>query len=893
MKITPMLRQYFDAKDKQPDSLLFFRMGDFYELFFDDAKLAAGILDIALTSRNKGDPEEIPMAGVPHHAAEGYIQRLVEAGHKVAVCEQLEPPQKGTIVRRDVVRVVTPGVRLEVDPSEARQGNFLAAITPTTPQADSFGVAMCDVSTGQLRVTEVGSLDSLFHELKRASVRELLLPELIAERVQVASPNDDLHFTVRAKGFFSETVLHKMLRELQVTFPDRGRRSTVLDARAVDGLLGQIEELPVRHAKAVKSAAVGLLHYIAEVQLGVPAHIGEPVAFLPSDYVALDAATEANLEIFSALIGGGRAGSLISVIDKTVTSAGARQLRDALAYPLTEVARIEERLDGVERLVERETRRAKVRERLKSVADIPRLTGRIVGGRSNARDLVALATSLSQIPGLLELSEEDDPAALRLITEQLDPCTELVALLERALVEDPPATTSDGGMFRKGYDPDLDELLDLSRNGKDWLLSYEALQKSESGIDSLKLKYNKVFGYYLEVTKANLHRVPENYIRKQTLASAERYFTPELKEYEDKILTAEDRRKNMESELFSGLVDEVTSEAGRLRRTSARLADLDVLAGLAELAVRNDYVRPTINESTVTNIVDGRHPVVEKTTAGERFVPNSVHLDAGKEQLLIVTGPNMAGKSTIIRQVAIITLLGQMGSFVPAKEASLGAVDQIFSRVGASDNLAQGQSTFMVEMTQTAHILRNATHRSLIILDEIGRGTSTFDGLAIAWAVAEHLTDEIGARTMFATHYHELTEIVRTRDRARNVSVAVKEWNDEIVFLRRLVEGPANQSYGIQVGRLAGLPGAVVKRAKQVLANLEESAYGAGGVPIVSLDPARPTPDSGQLELFMAPTLSPGESLALSSLRDIAPDGLTPLQALELIYSLKRDLESS
>ena len=893
MKITPMLRQYFDAKEKHPDSLLMFRMGDFYELFFDDARTASGVLDIALTSRNKGDPEEIPMAGVPHHAAEGYIQRLVGAGHKVAICEQLEDPSvaKG-IVKRDVVRVVTPGVRLELDPADARVSNFLAAIASTSSRDRSFGVALCDVSTGEIRVTEMASLESLFHEIERASVRELLVPETLAERVSLASPPETIHITTVPKASFSQGGFQKLLRDLQASAVERRHRAAVLTPSEVDALISTVDDLGLRNTKTVRTALVGLLHYIARVQLGVPANLDQPVPYLPDDYVALDAATEANLEVFSALIGGGRAGSLLATIDHTVTAAGARLLRNVLAYPLVSPARIDQRLDAVERLTERETRRTKSRELLTKVADISRLSSRIIGGRSNARDLLALATSLDQIPKLQGMGEADDPAKLAQITAELDPCEELVQRLDAGLLDDPPATTTEGGMFRQGYNAELDQLIELTRSGKDWLLGYERKQRDESGIESLKLKYNRVFGYYLEVTKANLHRVPENFIRKQTLTNAERYFTPELNEYEERILNAEDRRKRLESSLFAELVTTVIEVAGRLRTTAQRLAELDLLTALAELAVRNDYVRPKINTGDVTSIVDGRHPVVEKTNAGERFVPNSVELDADNEQFLIVTGPNMAGKSTIIRQVAIISLMGQMGSFVPAQSATLGVVDQIFSRVGASDNLAQGLSTFMVEMTQTAHILRHATKKSLIILDEIGRGTSTFDGLAIAWSVAEHICDAIGARTMFATHYHELTELARTRERVKNVSVAVKEWNDDIVFLRRLVDGPANQSYGIQVGRLAGLPGDVVKRAKQVLANLESTAYSSGGVPTLSIDPDKPPPDSGQLDLFSAPSLSEGESRVLSTMREVTPDNMTPLDALDLIYALKRDIES-
>jgi DNA mismatch repair protein MutS len=907
MKITPMLRQYFDAKEKQPDALLFFRMGDFYELFFDDAKTASEVLDITLTSRNRGEPDEIPMAGVPFHAVDGYIQRLVDAGHRVAICEQLENPAdvKG-IVRRDVTRVITPGVRLDVDPAAARESQLVAAIAPA-PKGEGWALALCDVSTGELSVTEVASVASAMHELARAGTRELVVPDSVVETIGPNEWREGIHRTVRPRDIFSRTALGKRLRDLQSDYGDREFRSAVLAPSDAVALVDAVDELGLRHAKVVGAALSGLLAYVAEVQLGVPTHVSRPVARRPSDYVALDAATEANLEIFRALIGGGRGGSLLSVLDHTVTALGARRLRTLLAYPLVDCARIAERLDTVEVLVTGETRRARIREQLRGVADIPRLTSRIVGGAGNARDLVALRESLLRVPDLMAAREESDPALLGRVFDGLDPCPELAALLVEALVDDPPATTRDGGMFRQGYDDDLDELLELCKSGNSWLLRYERAQRDATGIESLKLKYTKVFGYYLEVTRANLDRVPDDYIRRQTVANAERYFTAELKEYEDKITGASERRVRLEQQLFGELVAKVLEAAPRLQATAAALAELDAFAGLAEASARNDYRRPVVDDSGVTQIDEGRHPVVEKTTAGERFVPNSTLLNRSERQLLIVTGPNMAGKSTIIRQVALIQLMAQVGCFVPAKQARLGVVDQIFSRVGANDNLSQGQSTFMVEMTQTAHILANATARSLIVLDEIGRGTSTFDGLAIAWAVAEHICDELGARTMFATHYHELTELVRLRENAVNVSVAVKEWNDDIVFLRRLVEGPANQSYGIQVGRLAGLPATVVARAKQILANLEESAY-TGGVPTLAIDHgaasgdlgadgdakkrARAVPDSGQLDLFSAPPVSPAQSRVLAALHAISLETLTPIEALNQLYALKRELES-
>ncbi|MBN1945266.1 MAG: DNA mismatch repair protein MutS [Bradymonadales bacterium] len=894
MKITPMMQQYLDAKEKYPDTLVFFRMGDFYELFFDDARTASDILDITLTSRSKGpDGENIPMAGVPHHAASGYIQKLVRAGFKVAICEQLEDPSlaKG-LVDRDVVRVITPGLCLEGDGLEARESNFLAALVPLGKGSEPFLVAACDISTGEVHLAEVVSAASLPRELDRASVRELLLPEGLAELEHNLQRHPSLHLTMVPRDYYKATSLIRAMRDLDRSGGDARPAPGAMSVEEVEAYLAELKELDYRQEKGARAGLSCLLRYLLATQKRIPANLSTIQIQRPQDHVALDSATEANLEIFETLIGGARSGSLLSVIDQTVTAAGGRRLRTVLAYPLIDVEQINRRLDAVEQLTASELRRSAIRDSLRQVADISRLTGRVVNRTASARDLVALGRSLGQIPALLVLREPTDPPLLAENFDQMDPCQDLVELLGSSLVDDPPLSTTEGGMFQEGYHPDLDELIALSRDGKKWLLAYEQTQRQQTGIDSLKVKFNKVFGYFIEVTKANLERIPDHYIRKQTLVGGERFFTVELKEYEDKILHAEERRSKLESRLFEELAAHVTACVDRLLRTSLALAELDVLAGFAELAVRNRYVRPVVDDSRITHIEDGRHPVVEKTTAGERFIPNTVHLDADNEQLLVVTGPNMAGKSTIIRQVALIALLAQIGSFVPAAQATLGVVDQIFSRVGASDNLAQGLSTFMVEMTQTSHILQHATERSLVILDEIGRGTSTFDGLSIAWAVAEYLVDHIGARTMFATHYHELTELARSRERVRNVSVAVKEWNDEIVFLRRLVQGPSNKSYGIQVGRLAGLPGSVVERAKQILGTLELTTHDPDSGPIHTTARRKSAPDAAQLDLFAALPSGQLTSDLLAKLEAVDPDTLTPIEALQLIYSLKQTLKS-
>ena len=894
MKVTPMLRQYLDAKDAYPDSILFFRMGDFYEMFFEDAVVSAKELGLTLTARNKkSDEPEIPMAGVPHHAATRYIRQLIEKGFSVAICEQLEDPAvaKG-IVKRDVIRVVTPGVVIDTDSLDAKAHNFVAAVVAV---AERYGIAYADVSTGSFRATEVAEPNEIADELRRFEPREVLVNDAvhgILERFHV--PMHNTFVRAKPEAYFDFGRLRGDVGRGVRLAEDLSSDGYFVDERGLDGLVAPIADFEFAQREAVRGAATAVLRYFVDTQRGIGRHLQPVEPYHARAFLIVDEATKANLELTQTLMGGRRAGSVLAVIDKTVTAMGGRMLRHWLNYPLVDVSEIGARHVAVDELVRHPSRRADLRTALDEVYDIERLCGRVAAGTANARDLQALRATLSAVDPIRALLGSCESEKLKQLSDALDPFEGLRDRIERSIVDHPPATITDGGLFRRGVDDELDEILELAENGKDWLLRYEQEQRHRTDIGSLKVRHNKVFGYYIEVTRANLEHVPDDYVRKQTLTNAERFFTPELKEMEEKILGATDRRHRLEQQLFEELRAEVSNHVSGLLATARRLAESDVLCGFAELAVRNDYTRPEVDTSDVIEIFEGRHPVVERTITGERFVPNDVYLDCGEQRLQVITGPNMAGKSTVIRQVALICLLAQMGSFVPAQRARIGVVDKIFSRVGASDNLARGQSTFMVEMTEAAHILGNATARSLVILDEIGRGTSTFDGLSIAWAVVEYLHDEVGARTMFATHYHELTELDRTLDGVANLSIAVKEWEQEIIFLRKLVRGESNRSYGVQVARLAGLPEQVLHRAAEVLANLEAGRFDERGLPIGGRGRdvhATKAHNPDQLSLFGAhATLSEAEKQALQTLRDVDVDTLTPLQALNLISQLRTEL---
>lgn len=902
MKITPMMQQYLDAKSEHPDCLVLFRLGDFYELFHDDAVLVAGELELTLTSRDRDAPNPTPMCGVPYHAIDGYIRRLLEKGYSVALCEQLEDPAsvKG-LVRRGVTRVITPGMRLDSDSLDAKTNNFSVAVAISDlKNADTFAIGAMDVSTGEFRVLEAMSMDSLASEVLRLAPAEILMTEGQSPFLEghfahlpiplVRRPNDRANIDRILKGQ-AATALH---------MPLDGRAMETRNLEETRSMIGAIDAYAMRDRRAVEMSVALLLDRAIETQGGIPKHLDAPAVERSDQYLELDEFSSANLELFETLMGGRKKGTLFSTIDQTVTSAGGRRLRTWLAYPLQSVPLIVERQSRVTALVKQPAPRTRLRDLLKRTSDIQRISSKMAGGQGNARDLVALRLTLEAMPEVASVTRDLRHEALNASADLLTSCADLAAMIAVAIVDEPPIGLQEGELIRRGFDADLDVLIDLSTTGKQWLVTYEAKERKRSGIPSLKVKHNRVFGFYIEITRANLDQVPDDYIRKQTLANAERYFTPELKDYEDNILSANDRRIAKEFQIFETIRRTVIDSLGRIRRVASEVAELDAVAALAELAHRGDYVAPLLREEPGIVIEDGRHPVVETMLRGERFVPNDIRL-LPDERLLLITGPNMAGKSTVIRQVALICLLAQIGSYVPARSATIGVVDQIFSRVGASDNLARGQSTFMVEMSEVARILTSATNRSLIILDEIGRGTATWDGLSIAWSVAEHLHDTIGAFTLFATHYHELTELTRTRDGVRNYNIAVREWNDEIIFLRKLLEGPANRSYGIQVARLAGVPESVVERAKVILHNLESQDLDADLQPKLAREykdgqPVRKV--SNQLALFAPEPMDVTiegrlvEHPLMDDMRKLNVSRMTPLDALVLLDRWQKRLES-
>lgn len=867
--LTPMMRQYLEIKSDHPDSILFFRLGDFYEMFLDDAVKASRILDITLTSRGKGgDGADVPLCGVPYHSAAPYIAKLVEAGEKVAICEQVEDPKtaKG-IVKRQVVKVVTPGLVVEAESLSPKENNFLLSLL--RGDGDRWGVAYLDISTGEFRVTEVDGSDAAWGEVACANPREILLPESFRESLPSVCRGDllaDRTFTYVDDWVYDQDYTERLIRNhFGVASPD---------ALGCEGFVEGVR------------AAAAILHYLQETQKGKVDHIRELSAYRTQEFMVLDESTRRNLELTSTLSEGKKRGSLLGLLDRTATAMGGRKLRQWISYPLVSIEKIKERQDAVGELVGAPGLRAGIREALEGVYDLERLNGRISLASSGAKDLVALKMSLLRIPPLLALLGPAQSSMLRELRGGIDPLHEVADLIGRGIVDDPPFVLREGGIIADGYHAELDELRAISREGKGFIARLEAKEKARTGITSLKIRYNKVFGYYIEVTKSNLSAIPDDYIRRQTLANAERFITPELKEYEEKVLGAEERIVDLEYSLFQQIRQCVASEGERLARTADRIATLDVLASLADVAHERNYCRPLVDDSDILSISEGRHPVVEALNVSERFVPNDLLLDNSENQLVIITGPNMAGKSTFMRQVALIVLMAQLGSFVPASEARIGVVDRIFTRVGASDNLARGQSTFMVEMMETAAILRNATPKSLVVLDEIGRGTSTFDGVSIAWAVAEYLhdTDRCAAKTLFATHYHELTELAVTRSKIKNCNVAVKEWNDQVIFLRKIVEGGASHSYGIQVGRLAGLPAEVVERAKEILHNLETGEYAEGGVPRIAKGKRGVAPKaSPQLSLF-----EQGDDILRKRLSGLNISSLTPLEALNILDELKR-----
>lgn len=866
---TPMMEQYMAIKAKHQDAVLFFRLGDFYEMFFDDAKIASEVLGITLTARGHGKGTRVPLAGFPYHSLDTYLSKMVKAGYRVAICEQVEDPKKAkTVVKRDVTEVVSPGTVLADDLLESKRNNFLGA---AYFDGEVCGFAVVDVSTGEFTTEEVPAAEFV-EALLKAGPSELLISEEQAGVIESRLPADqDIFITKREDWIFSRDYAYETLTRHFGTLSLKGFGCETLNAGV--------------------SAAGAILHFLKEVQKYQLVHINELQRQTSVQFMNLDSDTRRNLELLRSMRGGTSHGTLISVMDKTKTAMGARRLVQWMLRPLLDSDQIQRRLDSVEEFIASASRLSELRQALGQIGDLERFISKIVTNRASARDLVALKKSLERIPEMRELLAQVESAELQNVREQLDDLSNLSAEIGKALVDDPPLAVTEGGIIRRGYHQELDDLHDIAYSGKDWIARLQTDEREKTGIPSLKIGYNKIFGYYIEVTKANLAKVPEYYIRKQTLVNAERYITPDLKEYEEKVLEAEEKIVSIEYELFDKLRKLTADESPAIQKNARLISVLDCLAGFAQLAVENKYIRPDINDGTVINIKDGRHPVVEKLLPyGESFIPNDTHLDNSKDQVIILTGPNMAGKSTFLRQVGLIVLQAQMGSFVPAKRVQIGVVDKIFTRVGASDNLAGGESTFLVEMNETANILNNATTRSLILLDEIGRGTSTFDGLSIAWAVAEHLhnTSKVAAKSIFATHYHELTELAFILPRVRNYNVVVKEWGDKVVFLRKIAAGACDHSYGIQVAKLAGLPDSVIKRASEILSNLEADELTASNVPKLAVHKnGREEPRSNQLSIF-----EEQENHIRDEVGKLDLDQMTPLEAMLKLNELKKMVKS-
>ena len=830
---TPMMKQYRQIRSELPeDTILFFRLGDFYEMFFDDAVRAAGILDIALTKRNK-----VPMCGVPFHAAQGYLAKLIRAGVKVAICEQTEDAaQTKGIVKREVKRVVTPGTVLEEQVLDANRNNFLAGLHKSDGK---FGMALLDLSTGEFWLEEADSEDSVMDNLVRYAPAECIVP-------------DDESMGEGYRHIFHDGMATLLTPYEEWTFEHDAAQDALLRHFKVHSLEG----FGCEGQGAGVGAAGAVYHYVKNQLRNDVDHIHHLRVKHPQDYMLLDEATIANLELVAGAnpMHKGRAPTLLNVLDETRTAMGGRLLREWILRPLTHLVGIQMRHDAVDALVKDRMGFRALRDKLSEVKDMERLIARMNTGSGNARDLRAIAQSLAALPSVRDQAEKlSGSERVEALALQVNALPELHELIDTSVEEEPPITIKDGGLLKTGYHEELDELRSAAKDGRQWLADFQTSEQQKTGIKSLKVRHNKVFGYYIEVSKANADLVPEEYQRKQTLVNAERYITPELKEYENKILGAQERAEELEYELFLKIREAVTSQTRSIQETAIAVAELDVLASLADRAMALNYVRPMINEDGGIQIKDGRHPVIEQLADTGRFVPNDCLLDGLENQLILITGPNMAGKSTYIRQVALIVIMAQLGSFVPATDATIGVVDRVFTRVGASDDLARGRSTFMVEMQETANILNNATPKSLIVLDEIGRGTSTFDGISIAWAVAEYLHNEqdVKAKTLFATHYHELTDLERTLPGVKNYSVLVKESGDRIRFMRKILPGAADKSYGIQVGRLAGLPDRVVDRASEILANLEDSELNEAGQPLIAEQRSRKKKsDDSQMSLF-------------------------------------------
>ena len=870
-KITPMMQQYLEIKEKHPGTILFYRMGDFYEMFFEDAVEASKILGITLTSRNKkSDTEQVPMCGIPYHALQGYLAKMVQAGKRIAICEQVEDPAtaKG-IVKREVVQVVTPGVVTDSQLLDDKSNNFVASLS-SSKNGDILGVSFLDVTTGEFlagEFTDASRAETVVDQLTRLTPTEILIPgehsqsiDNVIEQATILMPG--LCITPRIASLFDlEVSRERLLEHFQILTLDGFGC-----AHFTDGFI----------------AAAVLLDYIEETQKSAIHHIEKLTPIELDAILQIDDSSRRNLELTQTIIGGNRSGSLLSVLDLTCTPMGARFLKQAILFPLQDQTRIKARLNAVSFYYKNATTRQNLRELLDDVYDIERLNSKMILGSANGRDMLAMKQSLSRLPELTELLATTDTHELMNIHEVLDPLSDVHELLEKAIHQEPPVTLRDGNLIKEGYHEELDELVYLLRDGKQLILDLEQKERERTGIAKLKVGFNKVFGYFIEVSKLHSEKVPEHYIRKQTLVNAERFITPELKEFESRVLGAQDRRLELEHQLFSDIRNTLASHSSRFLQTATHLALLDFYSSAAEVAHKYNYRKPEISDDGVISIKEGRHPVIERSLASGKFVPNDVYLDQNEDEVLIITGPNMAGKSTVLRQTALIVLMAQMGCYVPANSAYIGIVDRIFTRVGAMDDLRRGQSTFMVEMSETANILNNATPKSLVILDEIGRGTSTYDGLSIAWAVTEHLVkkDDIGVKTMFATHYHELTELARQHARVQNYSIAVREWKKTVIFLHKLVRGGTSRSYGIQVAALAGVPSHVVKRATKILHNIESGDFKSGNSSREELAQLEQKPK--QRSLF-----EPPPDKIRQEIEQLVVDDLSPREALDILYELK------
>lgn len=877
-ELTPMMQKYIETKKEYPDCILFYRLGDFYEMFFEDAQTASKELEITLTGKSCGLDERAPMCGIPYHAVDGYLNKLVSKGYKVAICEQVEDPKlaKG-LVKREVTRIVTPGTNLDIQALDDSKNNYILCVSYFP---EKTGISVADVTTGDYYLTEVDDLRKLQDEINKYEPSEIICNEaLLVSGLNIDDMKNRLGVIVYPLDthYFDEDTCRKCL----------------LKHFHVNTLTGLgVEDFPVGLI-----AAGALMQYLYETQMTSLEHFTHLYPYLTSKYMLLDGATRRNLELLETLREKQKKGSLLGVLDKTKTAMGGRLLRKYIEQPLIDKESIEKRLDTIEELCKNSMLRDELREYLNPIYDLERLLGKVSYRSANPRDLIAFRSSLEMLPSIKMVLKDTNVELLKEIRTEMDDLSDLFHLIDDAIVEDPPIAVKEGGIIKEGFDETIDGLRHAKTEGKNWLAALENEDRERTGIKNLRIKYNKVFGYYFEVTNSYKNMVPEDYIRKQTLANAERYTTPRLKELEDTILNAEDKLYSLEYDAFCNVRETIASQIERIQQTARAVAKLDVLASLSYVAERNRYVRPALNEKGIIDIKDGRHPVVEQMIQNDMFISNDTYLDNGKHCIAVITGPNMAGKSTYMRQTALIVLLSQIGSFVPARKANIGIVDRIFTRVGASDDLASGQSTFMVEMNEVANILRNATSNSLLVLDEIGRGTSTFDGLSIAWAVIEHISNRkiLGAKTLFATHYHELTELEGKMDNVNNYCIAVKEKGDDIVFLRKIIKGGADKSYGIQVAKLAGVPDMVIDRAKEIVNQLSDNdiTEKVQNIEInIKNEKAKPVKydevDLEQISLF--DTVKDED--VIKELSEVDVQNLTPIDALNTLYRLQNKLRN-